>query len=220
MMLRSFLGKVQYCLSVLFAPRRSPIHSNNFSEDQVGRAIEVPDDVLEGHFVVLANNGTDEEIKRFIVALHYLNDPPFLRLLERAREEYGFTQKGVLVIPCNPQELEKILEEPREVSEMEEVNRFNTITSYTEESAFRQRKMMVEALHSQLECLKDFFSMLSLVFILVAYATVASLPPRRCYSTKATCDDPLITAVVFGGCPLYIPIGKFQHEIPIRQSNY
>ncbi|KAK7392456.1 hypothetical protein VNO78_20895 [Psophocarpus tetragonolobus] len=110
---KSFLCKIHDGLSVVFAPiRRSLTFISN--EDPLGTATEVPDDVLEGHFVVLANKG--EETKRFIVELHYLDDPAFLGLLERAREEYGFRQKGVLVIPCHPQELEKILERPRHES--------------------------------------------------------------------------------------------------------
>ncbi|XP_027363128.1 auxin-responsive protein SAUR72-like [Abrus precatorius] len=120
MMLRSFFSKIHDSLSVVLASRRSsPTINNNLNEDPVETAMEVPDDVLDGHFVVLANKG--EETKRFVVDLHYLRDPAFLGLLERAKEEYGFKQKGVLVIPCHPQELEKILEEQRDdsVGEME-----------------------------------------------------------------------------------------------------
>ncbi|CAJ1968582.1 unnamed protein product [Sphenostylis stenocarpa] len=84
------------------------------NEDPLNASAQVPDDVLEGHFVVVANKG--EETKRFIVKLQYLTNPAFLGLLERAREEYGFRQKGVLEIPCHPQELEKILEQPRNES--------------------------------------------------------------------------------------------------------
>ncbi|KAG5150779.1 hypothetical protein JHK84_027251 [Glycine max] len=104
MMLWSFFGKVHDGLAVVFAPIKRSL--TPISNDDSAR--EVPGDVLEGHFVVLANKG--EERKRFIVELHYLDDPAFLGLLERAREEYGFRQKGVLVIPCYPQELEKILD--------------------------------------------------------------------------------------------------------------
>lgn len=108
MMLWSFFGKVHDGLAVVFAPIKRSL--TPISNDDSAR--EVPGDVLEGHFVVLANKG--EERKRLIEELHYLDDPAFLGLLERAREEYGFRQKGVLVIPCHPQELEKILEQPRD----------------------------------------------------------------------------------------------------------
>ncbi|XP_020234410.1 auxin-responsive protein SAUR71-like [Cajanus cajan] len=106
-MFSSFFGKIYNSLSVIFAPT---LISN---KDPPDTTTNLPDDVLEGHFVVIANKG--EETKRFIVELHYLTHPAFLVLLERAKEEYGFRQKGVLLIPCHPQELEKILEEPRDV---------------------------------------------------------------------------------------------------------
>ncbi|XP_028776037.1 auxin-responsive protein SAUR72 [Neltuma alba] len=69
-----------------------------------GAARRVP----EGHFVVVAVKG--EETKRFIVKLDCLRDPAFLRLLEKASEEFGFGQKGPLSVPCNPQELQNIID--------------------------------------------------------------------------------------------------------------
>uniref|UniRef100_A0A5B7C8L9 Uncharacterized protein n=1 Tax=Davidia involucrata TaxID=16924 RepID=A0A5B7C8L9_DAVIN len=61
----------------------------------------------EGHFSVLATgNG---EPKKFLVALSYLAYPPFIKLLEAAEQEYGFNQKGVLVVPCEGSELQRIL---------------------------------------------------------------------------------------------------------------
>ncbi|XP_057983534.1 protein SMALL AUXIN UP-REGULATED RNA 51-like [Malania oleifera] len=70
-------------------------------------ATEVPDDVKEGHFAVFAVKG--EERKRFVIELGCLTNPAFLSLLEQAKEEYGFTQKGALAIPCRPEELEELL---------------------------------------------------------------------------------------------------------------
>ena len=67
-----------------------------------------PEDVREGYFVVLATKGG--ESKRFIVGLHYLNDPACMGLRDQAQEEFGFRQKGALAIPCQPQELQKIPE--------------------------------------------------------------------------------------------------------------
>ncbi|KAJ1392250.1 Small auxin-up RNA [Sesbania bispinosa] len=110
MMVWSFLGKIHYGgFSVFFAHRKLEALISSFSED---RGMEVPTgDVMEGHFVVFANK--DQLTKRFVVDLHYLSDPVFLGLLERAKEEYGFKQRGPLVIPCHPRELENILEERR-----------------------------------------------------------------------------------------------------------
>lgn len=80
--------------------------SSNFvatSEDD-----DLPEDVKEGHFVVHTFN--DGKLKRFIIELDYLAHPGFLKLLKLAEEEFGFQQEGVLVIPCGPNELQRILE--------------------------------------------------------------------------------------------------------------
>ncbi|XP_006339081.1 auxin-responsive protein SAUR71-like [Solanum tuberosum] len=68
----------------------------------------VPNDVKEGHFAIFSVN-PKEEPKRFIVELHCLTNPSFLKLLKQAEDEYGFQQKGVLEVPCSAAELEKIL---------------------------------------------------------------------------------------------------------------
>ncbi|KAG4959535.1 hypothetical protein AAZX31_13G125800 [Glycine max] len=106
-MLRNFVGRIQKGLS-LFVARR-PAAFSYFSEDRATTA--APDDVKEGYFAVHAIKG--EETKRFIVGLDYLNDPAFLGLLDQAQEEFGFRQKGALVLPCCPQELQKILNGPK-----------------------------------------------------------------------------------------------------------
>uniref|UniRef100_M1CQB6 SAUR family protein n=1 Tax=Solanum tuberosum TaxID=4113 RepID=M1CQB6_SOLTU len=69
----------------------------------------VPNDVKEGHFAVFSVN-PEEEPKKFIVELHWLNNPLFLKLLKQAEDEYGFQQKGILEVPCRAAELQKILE--------------------------------------------------------------------------------------------------------------
>ncbi|KAK4432465.1 Auxin-responsive protein SAUR72 [Sesamum alatum] len=70
----------------------------------------VLDDVKEGHFPILAvENEEEEKPMRFVVELGVLKNPAFLRLLKLAEEEYGFQQKGVLMIPCPPNELQRIL---------------------------------------------------------------------------------------------------------------
>ncbi|MCE3052493.1 hypothetical protein HAX54_052762 [Datura stramonium] len=70
---------------------------------------EVPNDVKEGHFAVFTVS-PEEEPKRFIVELHWLTNPSFLKLLKQAEDEFGFQQKGVLQVPCCAEELQKILE--------------------------------------------------------------------------------------------------------------
>ncbi|KAH7511993.1 hypothetical protein FEM48_Zijuj12G0043000 [Ziziphus jujuba var. spinosa] len=63
--------------------------------------------VKQGHFVVVATEGWKP--KRFVLELGYLNDPEFLKLLEQAEEEFGFSQEGTLAIPCRPDDLQRIL---------------------------------------------------------------------------------------------------------------
>lgn len=70
----------------------------------------VPGDVKEGHFAVHAIGGREPE--KFIVNLSYLSRPEFLKLLEQAEEEFGFHNDGVLVVPCHPDELQKVVSAP------------------------------------------------------------------------------------------------------------
>jgi len=102
-MLSSFVGKAQKSLS-LFVPRKHALSYRNEDHATTG----LPDDVMKGYFVVLARKG--EETRRFVVGLDYLTDPAFLGLLDEAWEEYGFRQKGTLVVPCRPIELQNILD--------------------------------------------------------------------------------------------------------------
>ncbi|KAI4349118.1 hypothetical protein L6164_009754 [Bauhinia variegata] len=109
--IRSFVDKImQKCLSHYFGLRSRTV-VGYFNGGKLEAAAVVPDDVVEGHFAVFAIKG--EETERFIVELDNLNDPAFLGLLELAKEEYGFKQKGALAVPCRPQELQKILDEWR-----------------------------------------------------------------------------------------------------------
>ncbi|XVE76139.1 hypothetical protein DITRI_Ditri12bG0149300 [Diplodiscus trichospermus] len=83
---------------------------NQFEVDEeMDVTATVPDDVKEGYFTVFAVKG--KETQRFVIELGNLTNPAFLSLLEQAREEYGFQQKGVLSLPCRPQELQDILEQ-------------------------------------------------------------------------------------------------------------
>ncbi|CAH1443448.1 unnamed protein product [Lactuca virosa] len=66
-------------------------------------------DVKEGHFAVIAVN--EHEERRFVVPVAYLERASFVRLLERAAEEFGFNYEGAVVIPCRPSELQRLLAE-------------------------------------------------------------------------------------------------------------
>ena len=114
MMLKSLIKKVIKGLPLFLAPNggargtRRVSYLSDIVEEENERTTKVPEDVKEGHFAVVAMHG--EETKRFVVELDYLTDHAFLKLLEQAREEYGFQQKGALAVPCTPEELQKIIE--------------------------------------------------------------------------------------------------------------
>lgn len=72
-----------------------------------GGATVVPKDVKKGHFAVVAEKGGKP--KRFVLELGYLSNPEFLSLLKQAEQEYGFQQKGILAVPCPPEELQNVL---------------------------------------------------------------------------------------------------------------
>ncbi|KAI3471875.1 hypothetical protein Pfo_028563 [Paulownia fortunei] len=81
-----------------------------FECEEVEAKETVPDDVKEGHFAILAKNEGEKPI-RFVVELCVLKHPAFLRLLKLAEEEYGFQQRGALAVPCQPEELRRILQD-------------------------------------------------------------------------------------------------------------
>ena len=100
-MVRRFIGKIQKRFSHVAEA------SDNFDQEELEVQTMVPNDVKEGHFAVLAMKGSER--KRFVVKIECLNSPEFQRLLEKAEQEYGFEQTGALVVPCRPQDLQKIL---------------------------------------------------------------------------------------------------------------
>ncbi|KAK7337090.1 hypothetical protein VNO77_17649 [Canavalia gladiata] len=115
-MLKSLITKVMKSLQFLAHSRAYPRRVSYVSDideenERAATTTRVPEDVREGHFAVIAMQG--EETKRFVVELEYLTDPAFVKLLDQAKEEYGFGQKGALAIPCSPQELQNIIENRR-----------------------------------------------------------------------------------------------------------
>ncbi|KAL3621323.1 Auxin-responsive protein saur24 [Castilleja foliolosa] len=57
------------------------------------------DQVPKGHFAVYVG---ENEKKRFVIPVSYLNNPSFQELLFQAEEEYGFDHPmGGLTIPCS-----------------------------------------------------------------------------------------------------------------------
>ncbi|KAI3705868.1 hypothetical protein L1987_76117 [Smallanthus sonchifolius] len=43
----------------------------------------------------------DEEQKRFVIPVMYVNHPLFMELLKEAEDEYGFHHQGPINIPCH-----------------------------------------------------------------------------------------------------------------------
>ncbi|EPS61615.1 auxin-responsive family protein, partial [Genlisea aurea] len=50
--------------------------------------------------VTVGRSAEEEQQQRFVIPVAYLNHPLFLQLLEEAEEEYGFSQRGPINIPC------------------------------------------------------------------------------------------------------------------------
>ncbi|KAF6144086.1 hypothetical protein GIB67_007547 [Kingdonia uniflora] len=68
---------------------QSPVTRN-----QLSNAVDVP----KGHMAVYVG---ENEKKRFVVPLSYLNNTSFQEMLSRAEEEFGFEHPmGGLTIPC------------------------------------------------------------------------------------------------------------------------
>ncbi|KAK4477168.1 hypothetical protein RD792_016381 [Penstemon davidsonii] len=56
-------------------------------------------DVPKGHFAVYVG---EEEKRRFVIPVSFLNEPSFQELLCQAEEEFGFNHPmGGLTIPCS-----------------------------------------------------------------------------------------------------------------------
>ncbi|XP_010554913.1 PREDICTED: auxin-induced protein 6B-like [Tarenaya hassleriana] len=113
--LKLFIQKLRSFWSLPRSSKRVvSIFEEEEEEDPNADPTTVPDDVKEGHVAVVAVKGG--KAKRFILEVGELNKPEFLRLLEQAREEFGFQQKGPLAIPCRPEEVQKILQFHRKQS--------------------------------------------------------------------------------------------------------
>lgn len=107
MALKVIIKKLQTHLQLSYSRRAK---ANGLKIDGRIKATELlPEDVKEGEFAVFAVNSKTPQ--RFVVGLRFLSNPSFLKLLKQAEEEYGFKQEGVLAVPCQPEELQKILQQ-------------------------------------------------------------------------------------------------------------
>ncbi|XP_021629049.1 auxin-responsive protein SAUR50 [Manihot esculenta] len=135
MKLKSAAKKLQKRLSLV----KNSSSSEYFDEFE---EVNVPNDVKEGHFAVIATNS--EEPKRFVVPLSYLTHPAFLRLLEQAAEEYGFGHEGALAIPCRPEKTWKI----KEVKQRDEANRVRQMQTVDRKTLDDSVKLGQNMLHA------------------------------------------------------------------------
>ncbi|XP_022944364.1 auxin-responsive protein SAUR21-like [Cucurbita moschata] len=63
-----------------------------------GPSSKVKSNIPKGHIAVYVG---ENQTRRFVVPIPYLNHPSFLNLLKRAEEEFGFNHPmGGLTIPC------------------------------------------------------------------------------------------------------------------------
>lgn len=69
---------------------------------------QVTTSTKKGHFSVLAL-GVNAEPRKFSLALDYLSHPTFIKLLEEAEREFGYYQQGVIAIPCEASEIQRLL---------------------------------------------------------------------------------------------------------------
>ncbi|KAK8500417.1 hypothetical protein V6N13_028112 [Hibiscus sabdariffa] len=64
-------------------------------------------DVPKGYLAIKVGSQGEEQ-QRFVVPVMYFNHPLFMQLLKEAEEEYGFDQKGTIVIPCHVAEFRNV----------------------------------------------------------------------------------------------------------------
>lgn len=72
------------------------------------RKAQVTTIIKKGHFSVLAL-GVNAAPRKFSLALDFLSHPAFIKLLEEAEREFGYYQQGVIAIPCEASEIQRLL---------------------------------------------------------------------------------------------------------------
>lgn len=76
------------------------------SDEERCESPEPPPDVPRGYLAVYVG----QERRRFVIPTTYLSSPAFKVLLEKAEEEFGFDQKGVITFPCEIETFKYILQ--------------------------------------------------------------------------------------------------------------
>lgn len=110
--LKLFVRKLRTCC--LFTGVSKRVENCGEFEEEGNATTMIPSDVKKGQVAVIAVKG--ERAKRFVLELKELNKPEFMKLLEQAKDEFGFQPRGPLTIPCQPEEVQKILQGSRNES--------------------------------------------------------------------------------------------------------
>ncbi|KAK7338110.1 hypothetical protein VNO77_18709 [Canavalia gladiata] len=66
----------------------------------------VTKDIPKGRLAIKVGQGKEQQ--RITVPVNYLNHPLFVQLLKEAEEEYGFSHKGTITIPCHVAEFNNV----------------------------------------------------------------------------------------------------------------
>ncbi|KQK00382.1 auxin-responsive protein SAUR32 [Brachypodium distachyon] len=64
-------------------------------------------------FWVAENKGRDQPLRRFAVPVALLGHPRILELLGEAREEYGYSHQGAVVVPCGAERFQRAVDAAR-----------------------------------------------------------------------------------------------------------
>ncbi|KAL3754242.1 hypothetical protein ACJRO7_001475 [Eucalyptus globulus] len=92
----------------LFFHLHLPYHHQQ-QQQQQQQARQHEHDVPKGCLAVMVGQG-EEERRRFVIPVMYVNHPRFVQLLKEAEEEFGFEQKGPITIPCQVEEFRSVQE--------------------------------------------------------------------------------------------------------------
>ncbi|QCD77499.1 auxin-responsive protein SAUR32-like [Vigna unguiculata] len=68
-------------------------------QQEVKEVVMVRKEIRKGCMKIKVG-GEGEEQQKITVPVNYLKHPLFVQLLKEAEEEYGFTHKGTITIPC------------------------------------------------------------------------------------------------------------------------
>lgn len=66
--------------------------------------------LTKGYVPVLIGTGKEAALQRFLVSVEVFEHPRFIELLDMAVQEFGYQQKGVLSIPCDPEQFRQVFQ--------------------------------------------------------------------------------------------------------------